>query len=134
VNSPSTLQAVISPNDIARRGTASVTVTNPAPGGGTSNTVYFPIRRAAGAIGLAPDRAINESGSVVVADFNNDGKLDIAVGTFSGGITVYLGLGNGNFEPGIVTTTTTSTARMIVADLDNDGKIDVAVGPVLSNE
>src|SRR6202043_3653401 len=34
VNSSSNLQAIITPADIAKPGTASVTVANPAPGGG----------------------------------------------------------------------------------------------------
>ena len=39
-------------------------------------------------------------GSSVVraADFNGDGKQDLAFGTFDGGIEIYLGYGNGKFS------------------------------------
>jgi hypothetical protein len=39
------VQAAIPASDIAAQGTAQVTVVNPAPGGGTSNTLSFPITR-----------------------------------------------------------------------------------------
>src|SRR5215831_1197069 len=38
------LRASVTAADIAQRGTASVTVVNPAPGGGPSNAMYFPVR------------------------------------------------------------------------------------------
>jgi hypothetical protein len=44
VESTSRLTAKISAAKIRKAGTASITVTNPAPGGGTSNVVYLPIR------------------------------------------------------------------------------------------
>ena len=43
--SSSQLKATISAADVAKAGTASVTVVNPAPGGGTSTAIYFPIRQ-----------------------------------------------------------------------------------------
>lgn len=40
------LHAIITAADIATANTASVTVQNPAPGGGTSSAIYFPIGTA----------------------------------------------------------------------------------------
>ncbi len=37
------LSAIVPAANVASAGTASVTVTNPAPGGGRSNVVYFPV-------------------------------------------------------------------------------------------
>lgn len=56
--SPSQLIAVILSADIASIGTATVTVFNPAPGGGTSNPAQFQITANAPTIsGLTPDSA-----------------------------------------------------------------------------
>src|ERR1700730_72355 len=46
VNSVDSLQAIINAADVAQVGTASITVTNPEPGGGVSNVVYFSIRHS----------------------------------------------------------------------------------------
>jgi hypothetical protein len=42
---PDQLQAAITATDVAHASTANITVVNPAPGGGTSNVVYFPVGR-----------------------------------------------------------------------------------------
>jgi|SRR5271156_1194727 len=39
--------------------------------------------------------------SIVAADFNGDGKLDLAVAS-GGGVTVLLGNGNGTFQAGVI--------------------------------
>src|SRR5439155_4775069 len=44
--SKSRLTASILSTDVAKASTASVTVVNPSPGGGSSNVVFFPIRAA----------------------------------------------------------------------------------------
>jgi len=69
--------------------------------------------------------------SPVVADFNSDGALDIAVifeGT--GEIGVLLGNGNGTFQMPVMypTASTADTSGSLVAtDLSGDGRIDIAV-------
>ena len=47
VVSGSEVKATINASDVAKAKTASVTVVNPTPGGGTSNVVYFPVRKSA---------------------------------------------------------------------------------------
>jgi uncharacterized protein (TIGR03437 family) len=69
--------ATINASDIAQAGIASVTVTNPAPGGGASNQLTFTIRNAepvigniqpASAITLGPGFTLNISGSGFTPD------------------------------------------------------------------
>src|ERR1700686_4632512 len=53
VLSSTAVTATISATDLAKVGTALVTVTNPAPGGGTSNAANFPVRRTWSGVAMA---------------------------------------------------------------------------------
>jgi len=53
--SSSRLQASIAAADVASKGTATVTVVNPAPGGGISNRVFFPVREPLTSVAAAVD-------------------------------------------------------------------------------
>src|SRR5439155_14204937 len=78
-NSQLTVSILVS--DIAIASTASVTVVNPSPGGGTSNVEFFPITLASSSILLSKSDYATAAGpaGVAVGDFNGDGKLDLAV-------------------------------------------------------
>jgi hypothetical protein len=66
--------------------------------------------------------------SVAVADFNGDGKLDIAVANLYGGaITMLLGNGDGSFQPGADSDAGLGPGFLAVGDFNNDGKPDLAV-------
>src|SRR4029077_8995356 len=104
----------ISAADVAHAQTASVTVVSPTPGGGTSNVVYFPVRRSSSAVAFARrDLPLSlASGSylsaLAVGDFNKDGKLDVAIAlTQNQGslatVEVFLGNGDGTFQTPIST-------------------------------
>jgi hypothetical protein len=66
--------------------------------------------------------------AIVTADFNGDGKLDLAV-TDSGGNAVMILLGNGDGTFAVVTTILVGNQpdAIVAADFDNDGKLDLAV-------
>jgi hypothetical protein len=69
----------------------------------------------------------NYYSAIVTADFNGDGKLDLAV-TDSDANTVTILLGNGDGTFGIPTTYFIGKApqEIIAADFNNDGKLDLA--------
>lgn len=91
------LSAVIPATDVATAGTAPVTVVNPSPGGGSSNVVYFQVG--------APETTVNfvnalnsplqipEPAGLAIADFNQDGKPDLAI---TANVRLYTMLGNGD--------------------------------------
>jgi len=65
---------------------------------------------------------------VLSADINGDDKLDLVVGTagaVSGTIAVFLGNGDGTFQPA-VNTTLTPLGNMTLGDFNRDGKLDLA--------
>lgn len=73
--------------------------------------------------------------TAVVADFNNDGKLDIATGietagaTIQGMIQVSLGNGDGTFQAALsVPNVNAVTSPMLLGDFDGDGNLDLATG------
>jgi hypothetical protein len=135
--SSSQLTAQISAADIAKTGTASVTVQNPGQKG-SSNVVYFPVRRPFEPVTFAPHSRIatsirGDASVVATGDFNGDGNQDVAIATQEHGrnqIDVYLGDGRGNFSAPIVSLGQwgcCSPVGLIVADFNGDGHLDVAV-------
>ena len=66
--------------------------------------------------------------TAAVADFNNDGKLDLAVGTASG-VQVLLGKGDGTFQSGGTANVVAGFAphAILAADLNGEGRLDLIV-------
>ncbi|HEY7096849.1 MAG TPA: VCBS repeat-containing protein [Terriglobales bacterium] len=69
---------------------------------------------------------------VVVADFNSDGKNDVAV-TSPNGVSILLGDGAGNLGTPRVLTAGISPERLVATDLNGDHKMDLAVTNLGSN-
>jgi hypothetical protein len=63
--------------------------------------------------------------AAVVADFNGDGKNDIAL-TEKGGIVVLLGDGKGGFGAPLTSSGASSSVAIIAGDFNGDGKLDLA--------
>jgi hypothetical protein len=72
------------------------------------------------------------SNGMLSADFNGDGKLDLAV---ANGITVSILLGNGDgtFQPQVVYQVGVTPVGIVAADFNGDGKLDLAVANYWNN-
>ncbi len=62
---------------------------------------------------------------VVVADFNGDGKLDLALATNNSLVSVLLGNGDGTFQTKIDSATGAKAYSIAAADFNGDGKLDL---------
>lgn len=136
------LTATVPASDVASAGTASITVVNPAPGGGRSNLIPLPVATPEGGVDFAnapssPITGLYLPASLTTADFNADGKVDIAAVKNQSSLVVYLGKGDGTFSqaPGSPITMNSPLlggsfpypTYIIAGDFNNSGKIGMAV-------
>lgn len=147
--SSSQLTATITGTDIAAAGTATITVSNPAPGGGTSNSIFFEISAPTTAVAYsvlgghgANGPAASGTRQFAISDLNHDGKQDVATLNGDGSISVLLGNNDGTFvaplllhppiQPNITTplgligSVTTNAVSLASGDFSGDGKLDIA--------
>ncbi|HZP62457.1 MAG TPA: FG-GAP-like repeat-containing protein [Terriglobales bacterium] len=70
--------------------------------------------------------------AIAVSDFNNDGRLDLAVTSLLGSTNVFLGNGDGTFRNS-ASIPTIGTLWVIAADFNRDGKSDLAMATLGNN-
>jgi len=71
--------------------------------------------------------------SVVKADFNGDGRLDLAAGTSGNAVNILLGNGNGTFRNPMSYPSGAPTSSLAVGDFNGDGKPDLATAGQATN-
>ena len=105
---------------------------------GAFNSVAVVLGNGRGQFGLPKTVSLSETGqspdSTVLADFNGDGKLDLAVAETnfqSGQLAVFLGNGRGSFGTPIISPLLSKAinnqGRMFSGDFNGDGKLEVIV-------
>ncbi|XXF80027.1 VCBS repeat-containing protein [Myxococcaceae bacterium GXIMD 01537] len=104
-----------------------------AVGGGTGSTHYVSILLGNGD-GTFQSRAnynVNSTdpSDLAVADYNGDGKLDLATANFVGNsVSILLGNGDGTFQSAVPHSMPGTPSSVAAADLNGDGKLDLATG------
>jgi hypothetical protein len=139
--SPSELTATVTSADSATAGTALVTVANPRPGGGESNPIFFTVANPVAVPSftfLPANESFAIAGSILSADLNGDGKLDLAylVSTQTGSpssVIIQLGKGDGSFQSPVSYPVGKVPQSLIVSDFNGDGKPDLALANTQDN-
>jgi hypothetical protein len=122
------LHARILASDVAQPTAGYITVTNPAPGGGSSGS-YSLVEVHTSTATLVPGQPRIYSKSLpeplITSDFNNDGVLDFAA-AFSFEINVMLGNGDGTFRHrSFATRNYVETGAIASGDFNGDGNADL---------
>jgi hypothetical protein len=135
------LTAAVPAAEVANVETASVTVVNPAPGGGASNVVYFQVAAPETTVSFAaaansPLTVFNPFG-ITIGDFNEDGKPDLAIAAETS-VNVFLGNGDGTFAQAAGSPMRVPSSPyddfaspfvgpIVAADFNNSGHLGLAV-------
>ena len=130
------VHATILGSDIVKNTAGYITVTNPLPGGGVSSAswtlveVHAPTATIKPGVDHANGGAAGEVTQLLVADFNNDGTMDLADADTVGTIPVYLGNTAGTFKATAYATLAYWPAFEVnnsaYGDFNGDGNIDIA--------
>jgi hypothetical protein len=121
------LTASILATDITVNRTVSITVSSPTPGGGISNVIFFPVTNQTPAVGLGVEGTCSGN-PAAVADFNLDGKPDIAsLIVPSNMVSILLGRGDGTFRTKASYGTENDPLAAATGDFNSDGKPDLIV-------
>ena len=116
-------------------GLGSVSVVSPAPGGGKSAATFIPVVASGLSTSFPTTPSFVTVGTmpqgIVTADFNADGKLDLAIannGTGgSGTVSILLGNGDGTFTAGSTLSAGNRANWPAIGDFNEDGILDLAV-------
>ncbi len=125
------IKATLLSSDVATAGTTQLVVTNPSPGGGTSNSQPFEITNPISTVSMSGSTlavGVDPRG-IAVANFagdNNVGTPGIAVvNRGSNAVSILLGNGNGTFSNAANYATDVDPIALAVGDFNGDGIPDL---------
>jgi hypothetical protein len=121
--------ALLAAADFRGNGTVDLAITGTEDANTSLSNVYIELGNGDGTFQPAIAYPTgNGPEGVVVGDFNNDGKLDIATANDGDNtVSVLLGNGDGTFQPQLVFPVGNGPFLLTVADFNADGNLDLAV-------
>jgi hypothetical protein len=119
----------IATGDFNGDGKLDLAVTNLNQFSSANSNISVLLGTGTGGFGTATNFAVGANPlGVTVADFNGDGKLDLAVANVnSANVSVMLGTGTGSFGTATNFAVGVNPQQVTVADFNGDGKLDLAV-------
>lgn len=124
------LSASVPAASVAVASTARIRVQNPGPGGGMSNPPWFPVGSPSSTVNLTRTDIAGSGGpqTLAVADFNGDGRPDLAVAnSAANSVSILLGDGDGAFAPKLDYATGAQPRAIAAGDWNGDGRMDLAI-------
>jgi len=121
------LQTTVPAPTVQANGSAIIAVQNPGTANLMSNTLteHITYPRPVPSFSTTSFPVSNTTWAIAAGDFNRDGKLDLAVGgSEAGGLSIFLGNGDGTFGPEMRLPVNNSSA-LAVGDFNGDGKLDI---------
>lgn len=122
------LTATVPASNVASLGAASISVAN--KNSPDSNVDFFQVSDPITTVSLSrTDEATGVNpNAVITADFNGDGKLDLAVANGGNGtVSIFRGNGDGTFTVSATPATGGVPHSLAVGDFNHDGNLDLAV-------
>jgi hypothetical protein len=130
------VDATILASDIVRKTAGYITVTNPLPGGGVSSASWTLVEVHDPTVTIRPGMdypyggTLGEVTNLLVADFNNDGTMDLADPNGAGTIAISLGNVAGTFKATAYATLAYwpvfEFSNVAYGDFNGDGNLDIA--------
>jgi uncharacterized protein (TIGR03437 family) len=125
----------VATGDFNGDGSADLAVTNSPSSIGTASTVSVLLGNGKGTFASPVSYNVGEfPGTIVAADFNGDGKMDLAaldnavgVSNYVNKVWVLLGKGDGTFLTAVSTATGTGSGYLAYAVLSQNGRIDLVI-------
>jgi len=120
--------ASVNGGDLNGDGKTDLVTVNRGGGNNLEGTISIALSDGAGHFTMQPDPSVRTPPNpigIAFADFNKDGKMDLAVPS-GFGFSILLGNGAGGFAPRIHTTTANSSS-IRSADFNGDGNVDLAM-------
>ena len=133
--SPTQLQAAISATDIATAGTAQVTVTSPAPGGGTTGNSAFSINNPAPSITSLAPSSVTAGGGAFNLTVNGSGFISASAVNWNGSPRTTTWVSGTQLQAAITATdiATAGTAQVTVTSPAPGGGVSGNFGFTVNN-